>query len=188
MVPSNSHVVARANGGTALPHQNRAGEHNLTVAALHAKPLASAVATVSGAPHSLLMCHGALLRSALFRCDFFRRDLSRRACVWSDRFRLDLVRPGLARRVTIWSDDVADAHQRHQLAMAGLATVAHLRLVLEDDELLALALLDDLTEHFRAVDPGISELGFPVRVAEHQDPSDFDLVAGLAAEPLHLDD
>src|SRR5215213_2375410 len=55
VIAPHANVCARTDRRPALSHDDRAGEHHLTVAALHAKALACAVAAVSGAAHSLLV-------------------------------------------------------------------------------------------------------------------------------------
>src|SRR5215217_3334965 len=72
--------------------------------------------------------------------------------------------------------------------MPGLAAVSHLVLVLEDDDLLALALLDDFAEGLRALDGGVAEPGLVVVAGEHQHAAELDLISNLAVEPLDLDD
>src|SRR5215212_5633274 len=57
VVTPHPNVIPRADGRAALAHDNRAGQHFLTVAALHAEPLAGAVAAVPGASHTFLVSH-----------------------------------------------------------------------------------------------------------------------------------
>src|SRR5262245_56997448 len=56
VIAPHANVVARLDSRASLTNDDRAGQHGLTVAALDTKSLASAIATVSGAAHSLLMC------------------------------------------------------------------------------------------------------------------------------------
>src|SRR4051812_26106787 len=72
--------------------------------------------------------------------------------------------------------------------MPGLAAVPHLRLVLEDNQLLALALLNHLAEDFGAFDERVTQLRRAIIAGEHQHPPELDLVPNRAVEPLDLDD
>src|SRR5438874_12812486 len=63
VVAADAHIVPCLDGRATLSHQDGARVHDLPVTSLHAEALPGAVASVSGAAHSLLVSHQYLLRS-----------------------------------------------------------------------------------------------------------------------------
>src|SRR3990172_1486053 len=56
-VTAHADVNARVDAGAPLPHDDGAGEHQLSIVALDAQPFGLAVAAVLGATAALLVCH-----------------------------------------------------------------------------------------------------------------------------------
>src|SRR5919106_4240240 len=61
VVAAHADIVAGMEGAAALADDDRSGQHRLPVAALHAEPLAGAVASVPAGRASLLVSHCLLL-------------------------------------------------------------------------------------------------------------------------------
>src|SRR5258708_26631906 len=118
-------------GGAALADEDVAGEHDLVAVPLHAETAARTVAPVARGATCFFMRHGRLL---LFRRGLFRRLLLRLGS--GGRLRGGLKIGFLAIGV-----DAGDAEHRAELAMAVLAPVVMAALLLEDDDLVALCLL-----------------------------------------------
>src|SRR5581483_5000126 len=72
---------------------------------------------------------------------------------------------------------------RQALPMAGLAAIPHLGLVLEDDDLLAAGLLDQLGQHLRARHRRTSERGLAV-AADQQHAIELNRLASAPVESL----
>ena len=83
--------------------------------------------------------------------------------------------------------DVGDAQPRQRLAMAGLAPIANLGLVAENDDLLAADVLDDFGAHDRAFDAGRANARL-IAIAGHQEhPAEIEALARLTRQSLDGD-
>src|SRR5574338_915509 len=101
--------------------------------------------------------------------------------------RLRLVRGLLQLGLRAAGQDVGDAHHGQQLAVALLAPVVVAPLLLEDDDLVALALLEHGGDNGRALDQGRAD-ALALALAGRQDLGEGDIVARLAGQLLDEDD
>src|SRR5215472_4707012 len=90
------------------------------------------------------------------------------------------------RDVTLGRHDLADSEPRELLAVPLLAAVAGLRLVLEDDDLVAFAVLDDLGHDLGARDHRRAD-GNVRALADHQHLGELDCLTRRSRERLDVE-
>ena len=210
VVLADTDVAARVPLRATLTNDDVAGARLLAAEELYAQALAFTVATVAAGAACFFMCHDELLRfrcllgcglsgcsiicrrglgffrlrlGGLGRCFGFGSLLCLRRCsslrrFGRSRFRLRDRLGGLG----LLAADRHDLQDRVLLAMALLAAIIVAAALLEDGDLLAFRLGDDLGRDLEAV--GLLEVG---PVAGKQDVAQSDAVAGFPSELLNDD-